>query len=101
MSSPLQVLLDSMEFEATKKMLILLALNMTKDTKVSLVPYGTREWRIIFPPKGSPWKFKDDPTIYGFPGSLREEKIELVPFFGLFVAYCEQNDTLYYWSRNV
>lgn len=78
-------MLDEIAFEDTKKLLVDLAINFTRKTKFLAVPKGTRIWAI---------------EKYGEFSSYPSKSImiTLIPFFGTYVGYSSEVDTLVIWQ---
>lgn len=88
----LENFLDRLAFEQTRKMIEILAKNLSEKTKFEAIPVGNYTWRIC------QWKKIDgNPYYLDYPSF---HIVNLVRFFGMVVGYCEETDTLVYWDND-
>lgn len=82
------------EYEALKKMLIILAINFTSKTKLMEIPRGSHSYSFL--------RLENDKGKYYNLGSRRiavTDVVELQPFFGMYIGYYQPLDTLVYWME--
>lgn len=80
----MQDMLDQIAFDETKKLMVDLAINFSRQTKIEVVPEGTRSWRTEkYDPKGLQ--------------RLKTITVDLIPFFGIYAGYNSELDILVIW----